>query len=1134
MNKLCLLLGLLGCLFFLPNTLNATHIVGGDMTYRCLGNNQYEVSLTIFRDCDTGVPWFDDPAYIGVFDAVNQNLVQTVPVGLNDFLNDTLDIYPPDSCLILSTTACIHTTTYKDTITLTPNNNGYILAYQRCCRNQDIVNIVAPNSTGATYWTYVSPLALTGCNSSATFDNFPLVYLCAGVPLNIDNSATDLDGDSLVYELCTPSNGGSGTNPIPIPPAGPPYQPIAWSGPYNQNNMFGGADPLVIDPQTGLMTGTPQTLGVFLVGVCIKEYRNGELISETRRDFQHIVGTCTPVTVAAFDTVPVQCNRNLEYSFINNSQVVTGTYNWNFDNQGTSTAINPTFTFPDTGVYTVTLVAGLGSPCLDTFTLDVDVNLEAIGLVLSPPPVVCKGDTISLKAINIYEGYADSVGYVWVPDSLIIGGQNTDSVRVIADDNLTIQVEATNNYGCTDSRTVTIDVIDHQAAFIVEPDSCNTSLEVQFTNQSTSNPPNNTYQWFFDNVGSATGTNPVFTFPDTGRYNVTLIVGGNTVCPDTISELVNVFVRGLDILPVATQTACIGDSVWFNTTNIYGQYYSTNYTWSPTNAVAAGQGTDSILVIADSSVQFQVFADNRFGCEELAVFNLDVINVRAAFDTIDLACNTSLAIPFVNSSSSSTGTINYEWQFDNLGGSSATNPTYTFPDTGNYTVTLIANAGGLCPDTTVWDLYLPLYGVDLTAINDQTVCVGDSVWLAVDDRLAQYSSSIAYTWSPVGQILAGQGTDSVLVIPTSSTTIQVTAINSHQCLDTVIAVLDVLEVDANFDTLDVLCNTSLIQPFVNTSTSNGVNSYQWIFGNTGTSLDENPVHTFPDTGTYVVQLIAEVGGLCSDTIEQAVYLPLHGLDLSMDDVQVICRGDTVKLVVENSLDAYTDWVNYQWSPTNLIVSGQGNDTVDAIVDTQRTFYVIGVNSHGCVDTTEATGSIVYISPTLSISATPDSIFVGETAQLQATEDINYVYNWQPDTTLSDYFIDDPEAKPRQTTTYYLAVTNQFGCQTLDSVVVNIRPPICGMPVIFVPNAFSPDGDGYNDVLLVNGNNITSMDMAIYNRWGQKVFETNDQSFGWDGTFKGKALPPDVYGYYMRCVCDDGGELFVKGNITLLK
>ncbi|WP_052598390.1 gliding motility-associated C-terminal domain-containing protein [Aureispira sp. CCB-QB1] len=1114
----------------------ATHIVGGEMNYRCLGNDQYEVSLTVFRDCDTGVPWFDDPASIGVFDGQTNVLIFSQLVDLDAGINDTLDIYLPDSCLIVPNNVCIHTTTYTDTFTLPFSLTGYTLAYQRCCRNQDIVNIVNPNSTGATYWTYISPAALQLCNSSAVFNEWPRVYLCSRVPIAFDHSATDVDGDSIVYELCTPSDGATNANARPQPPNAPPYQNITWQAPYGVSNVLGGPDPLSIDPVTGLLTGTPQNLGVFLVGVCLKEYRNGNLISITRRDFQHVVGTCEPQTVADFDTTGLQCNKVLTYPFDNDSRVVTGSYNWIFDTLGTSQAVNPIFTFPDTGLYTVTLVAGIGSPCLDTFSVDMDIRIEALELSMAAPQTACQGDTILLVATDTYEGYSDSTTFTWSPAAAIISGQGTDSVWVVVNQSTQFRVDGVNNYGCTSSAFATINIRQVTADFTTTSTPCNTSLTLQFQNQSSSNPTNNNYQWQFGTLGFATATNPFFVFPDTGTYTVTLVAGVGSLCADTISRNVLVQLTAMELQPIPDVTACKGDSIFIKAIDLYKDYStSANYVWTPSSEIVTGQGTDSVLIIANNSTQIQVSGQNNYGCPSTLSFDIDVIHIEANFDTLDLACNTSLAIPFTNSSINSLGGSNYLWRFDTLATSAATNPIYTFPDTGMYAIELIVGANTLCPDTMSLDLYLPLYGVDLTPIPAQTACVGDSLWLTVDDLLERYSDSIDYVWTPTSQIIEGQGTDSVLILATNTTTIKVEALNSHLCRDTVATTINVLEVNASFDTLDVLCNTSLLVPFVNTSTSNlTMNNYEWNFENLATSTDVNPLYNFPDTGNYTVRLVAGVGSLCPDTFNMEVYLPLHGLIMDAPDVSVICKEDTVELTVTNALDAYTDWVNYQWLPTNEIFAGQGTDTAYALMDTNTTFIVIGNNAHGCVDTAYAQGRIIYISPILTTTVNPDSIFVGQTAQLATTNDINYLYNWLPDTTLDNYFIYNPMAKPRQTTWYFVSATNQYGCTTKDSVLVPIKAPVCGLPTVFIPNAFSPDGDGHNDVLMINGNNIARIDWTIYNRWGEKVFESNDQAIGWNGTFKGKTLPPDVYGYYLRCICDDGSELLTKGNITLLR
>ena len=120
------------------------------------------------------------------------------------------------------------------------SNGGYQVVYQRCCRNQDIVNILNPTSTGATYSCFISESALLNCNSSVVFNQWPPVYICQGVPIVYDHSGFDADGDSIVYRLCTPLTGATPVQSMPQPPNNPPYSTVSWIPPYSVDNMLGG------------------------------------------------------------------------------------------------------------------------------------------------------------------------------------------------------------------------------------------------------------------------------------------------------------------------------------------------------------------------------------------------------------------------------------------------------------------------------------------------------------------------------------------------------------------------------------------------------------------------------------------------------------------------------------------------------------------------------------------------------------------------------------------------------------------------------------------------------------------------------------------------------------------------------
>jgi gliding motility-associated-like protein len=143
------------------------------------------------------------------------------------------------------------------------------------------------------------------------------------------------------------------------------------------------------------------------------------------------------------------------------------------------------------------------------------------------------------------------------------------------------------------------------------------------------------------------------------------------------------------------------------------------------------------------------------------------------------------------------------------------------------------------------------------------------------------------------------------------------------------------------------------------------------------------------------------------------------------------------------------------------------------------------------------------------------------------------YTWTPSAGVTNPSMQTTMATVDQTTIYTLTVSDGI-CTKSDTALVKTFAFICDEPYVFVPNAFTPNGDNENDVLYVRGPMIEGMVFRIFDRWGEMVFESTDRDFGWDGTFRGKALDPDVYDYYLKALCIDGNESIIKGNISLMK
>ncbi|MGB3077249.1 MAG: hypothetical protein WBB36_18125, partial [Chitinophagales bacterium] len=243
--------------FFFPFIAEGWHIIGGEIYYTCLGNNNYEITLKIYRDCNSTTP-FDDPAAVGIYNStglLQQTLLLPFPGA------SSVDPDVSDPCLQLPPGICVEEAIYKTVVNLPAIAGGYDISYQRCCRNNTIANLYDPANTGATFTTHIPGANIALCNSSPRFKNYPPIVICVDQNLEFDHSATDPNGDSLVYSLCTPLQGADATLPQPSPPPPGPYDPVIWQPPYNQNNQIGGNPVMTINSQTGLLKAFPTALG---------------------------------------------------------------------------------------------------------------------------------------------------------------------------------------------------------------------------------------------------------------------------------------------------------------------------------------------------------------------------------------------------------------------------------------------------------------------------------------------------------------------------------------------------------------------------------------------------------------------------------------------------------------------------------------------------------------------------------------------------------------------------------------------------------------------------------------------------------------------------------------------------------
>ncbi len=296
----------------------------------------------------------------------------------------------------------------------------------------------------------------------------------------------------------------------------------------------------------------------------------------------------------------------------------------------------------------------------------------------------------------------------------------------------------------------------------------------------------------------------------------------------------------------------------------------------------------------------------------------------------------------------------------------------------------------------------------------------------------------------------------------------------------------------------------------------GGNNYQWSPASGVSNPTATIVTVHPTTPTtYTLTGIANNG--CADTTIAMV---------NANQIPVANAGaDTIICVGENALLSASGGNTYLWTPTGSL----SNSSISTPVATPggNTMYYVTVSNGPCLDI-DSVFVTVLATPTVTAVGTT-TIIIGSSTNLSAIGGGNY--NWSPADGLNCITCANPIASPTLNTMYVVTVTDASGCTSNDTVYVTVEIQCAEL---FVPNAFSPNEDGANEILYARSNCIKYMRFEIFNRWGEKVFETTDINVGWNGIYNGERLDAAVFSYVLKASMLDNTEVTKHGNITLVR
>jgi gliding motility-associated-like protein len=783
----------------------------------------------------------------------------------------------------------------------------------------------------------------------------------------------------------------------------------------------------------------------------------------------------------------------------------------------------PVLNMPVVGTQTYTVVATSPEGCTD----EENVIVTTPGITgVSVSVQQGSADPCVLAPVVLTVSGSQDYTYSWTPDPTLNAGNPTQAIaNPISSTTYTLQVSS----GICDT-TIQVQVVrlstDVNVDASLPGSACEGSpLPVCVINLD----PNDQLTYVWSAGGGVTISDPTSNCPtlsgSAGNYVVTVTATNQFGCTQTLT------------IPVTFEaTGTLDNDISLDLCNQLKVDFINNSGVSGVWNFGDGQSTIGISTTHtyQSAGTYQVSFKPDSGCLEPydTTLALSTTQLQAGFGNNLVNCTNQATIGFTDQTLHGSPLVAWSWTFS--GGQPATastpNPEVVFSQSGSITVVLVVTDIYGCIDSVSQTLQSDFIEGNLGA--DLTPCAGTPVALNAGGLNPNYG----YTWTatPADPTLQPNNPNP-LVTPTVTTTYTLSVKNGDCTATFDITVTPLLQASVNVkggnDTL--LC---AIQPITLSAVAN-TNDITWSFNpEFSPVLWNGPNCTFTPPSNQFTMFVRAGTGQCAAL--DSIVVTLAPLEVQVGAYnQQICRGKTTQLKIVNGNPNQV--LTYNWSP-------QVESVANPFVNPQNTtnYQVTVTNEAGCSTTLDLPVNVLDLDVSAGVIGT-DTIALNASAEVLATANSSsggITYQWIPAADFTNpnnaqTTVFPPLPSKGDSVVYTVIATTQGLCPDTAQVVIYLRFDVCEEPFILVPDAFTPNNDGFNDFFMVRYNEdaLTELNFIVWNRWGEIVYETTDENApGWDGRFKGKEPTPDAFAWYLEYRCGNGTLYKKKGNVTLLK
>lgn len=842
------------------------------------------------------------------------------------------------------------------------------------------------------------------------------------------------------------------------------------------------------------------------------------------------IGSCTGQ--ATFTDLTVVNNGNIANWF------------WDFGDPSTaadtSNLQNPTYVYPNNGTYSVTLTVTTDSGCTDAYTTSV---------VLGNPPVadftpdtVCAGNMSSFLDATTSAGGIQSWAWDFNNDGIVDDNNQNPTYLYAAPGNYPVNLTVVDSNGCSHDTTKTIVVAGQPTADFTFSNECFGTAN-SFTDLSNGNGATITnWDWDFDNNGTVDNTNqnPTNGFPLAGTYTVELLVSSGLGCVDSITKQVTV--HPIPVADFSVSDVCLVASSDFNDLSTVSTGNITGWQWDFGDGIGTDLSQNPSYIYANPgtyAVTLTVTSDS--GCINTYIDSATVNPIPTAAFTTNNVCLNEFA-SFTDNSIVVGGTItNWDWDFEGDGNIDDINQNTSnqYPSAGTYSVVLTVTTDAGCTDGVTQSI--DIHPMPVSEFSWANQCYGTPVPFTSNAMVAtgtitnwdwDFDNGNTSNVTNPSEAFAGEGIYNVQLIVTTD----------NGCQDTITHNIEVYPIPVvNFTPTDVCLNAASqfqdLTTVSNANTTNTIVSWAWDFGDgIGISNVQNPSYTYGQEGTFPATLTVESNyGCINDTTLDVTVHPLPVV--SFEGPAQGCSPACAQLV-NNSTITSGSISQWQWDFGDGGTSGSMDPYYCWVNESRASaesydVTLTAISTFGCSTThTEPAMITSYPIPLASFTFNPQETDIYDT-EITFTDQSIIPTQWfwelgDGSTSTSQ----NPIHTYADSGTYVvnLYIENVYGCKDTATKNVIIDPAFA----IWIPNVFTPDGDGINDYWFSEGFGITELKTLVFDRWGVLVFEGYQLDSKWNGTYKGKIAVQDTYVYRIeaRDVFGEWHEFI--GRVTLIK